>query len=249
MTLQQQPLCVETTPPVRWQKLQQLLAVIAVLSSMALVVLDAAMMNTAVPTIADKLGVAPASALNVVTCYQTAILMALFPCSAIGESLGYRRTFLMGVLIFIAAAAVGAWTSSYNLLVAARFIQGVGGAAIMSLGVALLRQSLPARLFGAAIGWNALTIALCSALGPTLAAVVIAFAGWKWLLIVHLPLGLVAVIASHGLTAVEGTRRNLDPVSLGWKDVSNQWGTPRGIDHNVSTGLTTPMGPLFKTCV
>lgn len=191
-----------------------LLAVAAVLSSMALVVLDAAMINTAMPIIADKLAVTPDKALRLVTFYQAAILMALFPCSAIGESLGYRRIFLTGVLLFIAAAAVGASTSSFALMVAARFVQGLGGAAIMALGVALLRQALPVGLFGAAIGWNALTIALCSALGPTLAAVVLAVANWKWLLVVPLPLAVFTLFASKGLPRIQGTRRPVDLASM-----------------------------------
>jgi DHA2 family multidrug resistance protein-like MFS transporter len=214
MTMQQRPLSAEAARPVPLQRLHQQLAVAAVLSSMALVVLDASMMNTAMPTIADTLNIAPDKALRLVSFYQAAILMALFPCSAIGESLGYRRTFLAGVLLFTAAAAVTASTSSFALMVAARFVQGLGGAAIMALGVALLRQALPAPLFGSAIGWNALTVALCSALGPTLAAVVLAAASWKWLLVAPLPLAAFALFASRGLPRIHGTRRPVDLASM-----------------------------------
>jgi MFS transporter, DHA2 family, multidrug resistance protein len=124
---------------------QQAIAIVAVLTSMALVVLDAAMVNVATPTIADALGVDPAKALRIVSVYQTALVMALLPCAALGESLGYRRVFASGLALFIIASALSASAPTLDWLVAARFLQGLGGAAIMALGIALLRQVLPAQ--------------------------------------------------------------------------------------------------------
>lgn len=201
-------------PALGLQKGQQAIAIVAVLTSMALVVLDAAMVNVAMPTIADALCVGPETALRIVSVYQTALVMALLPCAALGESLGYRRVFASGLALFIIASAFSASATSLDGLVAARFLQGLGGAAIMALGVALLRQVLPAHRIGAAIGWNALTVALCSAAGPTLGAIVISFASWKWMFLVHLPLGMVALLLSCGLHSAAGTRRGVDYVSM-----------------------------------
>ncbi|HEX8413749.1 MAG TPA: MFS transporter [Sphingomicrobium sp.] len=189
-------------------------AIVTVLAAMALVVLDAAMVNVAVPTIANEFGVVPAAALRVVSVYQTAVVMALFPCAALGESLGHRRVFSAGVVLFITSSLISACAPSLGILIAARFLQGLGGAAIMSLGVALLRQALPEHRIGAAIGWNALTVALCAAAGPALGAFVISIASWQWLFLAHLPLGLAALIAGTGLPIAPATRRNLDAVSM-----------------------------------
>ena len=196
------------------QSLRQSIALVAVLSAMALVVLDAAMINVAIPTVADALLAAPASALRVVSVYQTAVVMALLPCAALGESLGNRRVFLGGLMLFAAASALAASATSLDQLIAARFLQGLGGAAIMALGIALLRQALPARQFGAAIGWNAMVVALCSAAGPTLGAIVISVASWKWLFLAHLPLAALASAAGAGLPSGSGTGRRLDPLSM-----------------------------------
>lgn len=196
------------------QSIRQALAVIAVLASMALVVLDAAMVNVAVPTIAESLSEAPANALRVVSVYQASLLMALLPCAALGESLGNRRIFLGGVMLFAAAAALGASASTLDHLLVARFLQGLGGAAIMALGVALLRQALPERQLGAAIGWNALTVALCSAAGPTVGALAISAASWEWLFLLHLPLGVLALAAGTNLPAENGTGRKLDLLGM-----------------------------------
>jgi DHA2 family multidrug resistance protein-like MFS transporter len=104
------------------QSLRQAIALVAVLSAMALVVLAAAMINVAIPTIADALSAAPARALRVVSVYQTAVVMALLPCAALGESLGNRRVFLGGLMLFAAASALAASATSLDQLIAARFL-------------------------------------------------------------------------------------------------------------------------------
>jgi len=134
------------------------IAVAAVLSSMAMVVLDAGVVNLALPTIAGAFQISASAVVLVVTAYQAAVLMALLPCGALGERLGYRRVFLTGVALFTVASLLSALAPSLTWLVAARFLQGLGGAAIMSVGVALLRFSVPADRLGPAIGWNAVTI-------------------------------------------------------------------------------------------
>jgi DHA2 family multidrug resistance protein-like MFS transporter len=181
---------------------------------MALVVTDASMVNVALPTIAEALQVTAAKSVLVVSAYQTTLLMFLLPMAAIGEELGYRKVFSAGLAIFAAGAMLSASAPSLHWLVAARIVEGIGAAAIMALGIALLRQSLPQSRFGAAIGWNALTVALCSAAGPAIAAVLLSVASWHWLFLVHMPLGLLALLSSRALPAISGGRGRLDPLSM-----------------------------------
>lgn len=192
----------------------QTLAIVAVLTAMAVVVLDAAMVNVAVPNIAQSLTVAPAHALRIVTVYQTAIIMALLPCAALGERFGSRRIFVAGVALFAAAATFGSISRSLEQLMIARFVQGLGGAAIMALGIALLRQTLPAERIGAAIGWNALTVAICSAAGPSLGALMISTAGWQSLFLVHLPLAAIALGAGFHVRGAASGSAQLDSLSM-----------------------------------
>lgn len=190
------------------------LAIACVLSAIALVVLDAAIANVALPAIARSLAVAPAASVRVVTAYQMALVMALLPCAALGESLGHRRVYTAGVALFTGASALCAVAPTLSFLVAARFVQGLGGAAVMSLGVALLRSVVPPRQLGAAIGWNALAVALASAAGPTVGALVLSIAGWPWLFAVNLPLGAFVLLATRALPHVPGSARALDGVSV-----------------------------------
>lgn len=190
------------------------MAIAAVLAAMTLAVLDAALANIALPTIARSLHVPAASSVQVVTAYQATIVMALLPCAALGESIGFRRVFTLGVILFVAASGLCAAAPDLTCLVLARAVQGVGGAAIMSLGVALLRQIVPAARLGAAIGWNALTVALSSAAGPTLGALILSLADWRWLFAINLPIGLAALICTRALPRLQGTGSRLDIVSV-----------------------------------
>lgn len=190
------------------------IAVACVLAAIILVVLDAAIANVALPAIARSLAVTPAVSVRVVTAYQMALVMALLPCAALGESLGHRRVYAAGVALFTVASALCAVAPSLSLLIAARFVQGLGGAAIMSLGVALLRSAVPQHQLGAAIGWNALAVALASAMGPSVAALILSVASWPWLFVVNLPLGALVLLATRALPSVPGSARPIDLVSV-----------------------------------
>ncbi|PSC05358.1 MFS transporter [Alsobacter soli] len=186
----------------------------ALLAAIVLAVLDGAIANVALPTISSVLAVSPADSIWVVTGYQVALVMALLPCAALGESLGYRRVFVGGVVLFTAASALCAFSPSLPWLVAARFLQGLGGAAVMSLIAALLRFTYPHQMLGIAIGWNALAVALSSAAGPTLGAAILSVASWPWLFAVNIPVGAVVLLASHALPETPGSGRRLDLFSV-----------------------------------
>ena len=189
-------------------------AIAAVLAAMVLAVLDAAIANVALPTIAKAMQVTPSTSVWIITSYQTALVMALLPCAALGESLGFRRVFMLGVALFTAASVLCALSPSLPWLVAARFLQGLGAAAIMALGIALLRLVVPQRQLGAAIAWNALTVALSAAAGPTIGAAILSSASWPWLFAVNLPLGAMVLYAARALPERPGSARRLDRLSV-----------------------------------
>lgn len=193
---------------------QRCAAVAAILGAGVLVVLDGAIANIALPSIAQQVGAAPANAVWIVTAYQLAVVMFLLPASAIGESLGYRRVFAGGVALFTAASVMCALAPSLPWLLAARCLQGLGGAAVMPLGLALLRFTYPRRLLGQAIAWNALAVAGASAAGPAVGAAMLSVASWPWLFAVNLPIGALVLVACAGLPNPRGTGRRIDLVSI-----------------------------------
>lgn len=193
---------------------RSLTAIGSVLVAMVLVVLNTAIANMALPTIAQSLQVPPALSIWIITANQAALLMALLPCAALGESLGYRRVFRWGVTLFLVATLMCALAPTLPWLIAARLLQGLGGAAVMALAIALLRQVVSSQQLGAAIGWNALAVALSSAAGPAMGAAILSVADWRWLFAVLLPLGLWVLLATRALPAVDGSARKADLLSI-----------------------------------
>lgn len=186
------------------------LAVGVLLLTLVLVVLDGAIANVALPSIAASFHADPGDAVWVVSGYQLAVLVALLPCGVIGEMFGPQRVFLAGVAIFTLASAGCALSENLFMLVAARFVQGLGGGAIMALGIMNLRFSVPQRLLGTIIGINAMTIAISSAAGPGIAGAILAVAHWPWLFAVNIPLGLAVLVSGGTLARVTGVARRLD---------------------------------------
>lgn len=193
---------------------QRTFAIFAVLGAMVLAVLDGAITNVALPAMAHALQVAPGRSVWIVTAYQTALVMGLLPCAALGESLGFRRVFTVGVALFTVASALCALAPSLPWLVAARFLQGLGAAGVMALGIALLRTAVPSGQLAAAIGWNALAVALSSAAGPPIGAAILSNLAWPWLFALNLPLGAAVLLATRTLPASSGTARPVDRISV-----------------------------------
>lgn len=190
------------------------LAIAVLLLTLVLVVLDSAIANIALPSIAASLHASPSDTVWVVSSYQLAVLVALLPCGVIGEMVGSRRVFLAGVALFTLASAACAFSGTLPMLVAARFVQGLGGGAIMALGIMNLRLSVPQHLLGTIIGVNAMTIAIASAAGPGIAGAILAVAPWPWLFAVNIPLGIVVLASGTVLARTEGAARRLDGKAL-----------------------------------
>lgn len=183
---------------------QRVEALVAILLSVAMATLDTAIANTALPTIAASLRVDSASVIWVVNAYQLAVVAVLLPFAASGEILGHGRVFAAGTMLFAAASLACGLADSLATLVAARVLQGLGGAAIMSVNIALIRFVFPARLLGRGVGLNSLVVALAFTIGPTVTSAILAVASWQWLFLVNVPVGVVAIaIALRTLPATQ----------------------------------------------
>ncbi|QDH14572.1 MFS transporter [Oecophyllibacter saccharovorans] len=187
-------------------------AMSAVLLALVLSVLDYAIANVALPTIAQDLHTSPSRAIWVVNAYQLANLSCLLPLAAIGGRIGFARMNQLGLIIFMIASVACALSQSILELTLARALQGVGGACIMSVNIGLVRFIYPHRLLGRGIALNGLFVGLGVATGPTLGAFILARAGWPWIFWINLPLGLAAFILS--VLAMPKTPRSPHPVDI-----------------------------------
>src|ERR1700733_12811642 len=168
-------------------------AILAIALGITLAVIDSAIANVALPTIASDLHTDPALSIWIVNGYQLAITISLLPLSSLGDILGYRRVYLSGLALFTIASLACAFSTTLPMLALARVIQGFGAAGIMSVNIALLRFIYPQRLLGRGIGINALVVAVSAAIGPTVAGAILAVANWPWLFAVNVPIGIAAV--------------------------------------------------------
>jgi DHA2 family multidrug resistance protein-like MFS transporter len=176
-------------------------------------VLDSSIANVALPSIARDFHASNAASIWVINAYQIAILAALLPLASLGEIVGYRRISQAGLLVFTLASLGCAFATSLPALSAARIVQGLGAAGIMSVNAALVRFTYPQKLLGRAIGINAFAVAVSAAIGPTIASAVLAVAHWRWLFGINGPIGLVTfIIALRALPETGTSPRRLNYV-------------------------------------
>ncbi|TAJ70459.1 MAG: MFS transporter [Phenylobacterium sp.] len=189
-------------------------SVAAIWLGMTMSVLDGAIANVALPTIAGELDASAASSIWIVNAYQLAITVTLLPLAALGDRLGYRRVYVAGLAVFTLGSLGCALSHTLAELTAARVLQGLGAGGIMSISSALVRFTYPKRLLGRGIGLNALVISVSAAIGPTVAAAILARASWEWLFAINVPIGVLAIaMASRALPVTEGSPRRFDWVS------------------------------------
>jgi len=172
---------------------QRYWAILTIALGLTLAVLDGAIANVALPTIAHDVNATPSASIWVVNAYQLAVTISLLPLASLGEIYGYRRIYQGGLMVFTVASLCCALSSSLGTLTAARIIQGFGAAGIMSVNGALVRFIYPRRWIGRGVGLNATIGSIASALGPTVASGILSVATWPYLFAVNIPLGLLAV--------------------------------------------------------
>src|ERR1700722_5801666 len=168
-------------------------AIFTIALGLVMAVVDGAIANVALPTIARDLDASPAFSIWIVNGYQLAITISLLPLASLGEIVGYRRVYLAGLLVFTLASLFCALSPTLLLLTLARIVQGFGAAGIMSVNAALVRYTYPRAQLGRGIGLNALVVAVSAAVGPTLAAAILAVGTWPYLFIVNIPVGIGAL--------------------------------------------------------
>jgi DHA2 family multidrug resistance protein-like MFS transporter len=172
---------------------QRTWAILTIALGITMAVMDSAIANVALPTIAREFHAAASSSIWIVNGYQLAITISLLPLSSAGDIIGYRRVYLAGLVLFTVASLCCALSGSLAGLAIARVVQGFGAAGIMSVNTALVRFIYPQRMLGRGIGINAVVVAISAALGPTVASGILSVASWPWLFAVNVPIGIVAV--------------------------------------------------------
>jgi EmrB/QacA subfamily drug resistance transporter len=154
--------------------------------------LDTLVVSTAIPTIRVDLGASISQLEWTVNAYNLSFAVMLITAAAVGDRFGRRRLYAIGLVGFAAASAACAVSPDVGWLIAARAVQGVGAAFMMSLGLALLSAAFPAERRGTAIGLFSAVTGLAVASGPLVGGAVVNGLDWTWIFWLNVPIGLLA---------------------------------------------------------
>jgi EmrB/QacA subfamily drug resistance transporter len=159
--------------------------------------LDASIVNIGLPSIARAFHVPLGGALEwIIICYLVVIGGLLLTFGRLSDMIGRSPIWIAGLTVFTIGSVVCGAAPSLVTLIAARALQGVGGAMILSTSTALLGGAVPPTQRGHALGWGAVSVALGASAGPTIGGLLTSYASWRWIFYVNVPIGLVAIVAT-----------------------------------------------------
>jgi EmrB/QacA subfamily drug resistance transporter len=158
-----------------------------------MLMLDSTAIALALPTIRVDLGSSSSGIQWVQNIYLLALAALVVVLGRLGDLLGRRLVFVAGLVVFAGGSVISATAASTPWLVAGRAVQGVGGAAMLALSLALATVAFPAEQRGRAIGIWAAVSSLALAIGPFFGGAVVSAASWRWLFWLNLPLAVIAL--------------------------------------------------------
>ncbi|HEY5757358.1 MAG TPA: MFS transporter [Steroidobacter sp.] len=189
-----------------------MLAAAIVGSSMAFI--DTSVVNVALPAIQADLAAAVSEAQWVANAYMLMLGSLLLVGGAAGDRFGRRRIFVIGTVVFAGASVACAWAPTAAALIAARAIQGVGGALLVPGSLAIISATFPESERGRAIGTWAGASALTTALGPVIGGWLVDTWSWRIIFLINVPIAVVAIVIA--MWRMPESREDSRDVTVDW---------------------------------
>ncbi|WP_044103220.1 multidrug transporter subunit MdtD, partial [Xanthomonas citri] len=158
--------------------------------------LDATIVNTALPSMARSLHESPLQMQSVVFSYALAVAMFIPASGWIADRFGTRRTFLVAIIVFTLGSLLCAAAQQLPQLVAARVVQGIGGAMLLPVGRLAVLKTVARADFLRAMSFIAIPALIGPLVGPTLGGWLVEVASWHWVFLINLPIGVIGFIAA-----------------------------------------------------
>jgi EmrB/QacA subfamily drug resistance transporter len=182
-----------------------------------MIMLDTTIVYVATPTIVSGLGASLDQLLWIFNGYLLTFAVLLITSGRLADLWGPRNLFVAGLSVFTVASALCGVSQDATQLIAARVLQGVGGALLAPQAVTLLVAIFPPDRRGAAFGINGAVVGLATVTGPVLGGLIVTGLDWRWIFFMNVPVGVLAVAAS--LLVIPdlrpGVRHRLDLVGVG----------------------------------
>jgi EmrB/QacA subfamily drug resistance transporter len=161
-----------------------------------MIMLDNTVVNVALPAIQSNLGITRAELEWVVAAYALTFASLLLTGGKLGDLLGRRMIFMIGLVVFTLSSLFCGLSSSGTELIAARAVQGVGAALMMPATLSIISATFAVRERGTAIGIWAGVSAMALAIGPLLGGIITEHISWNWIFYVNVPVGTVGVLVA-----------------------------------------------------
>jgi EmrB/QacA subfamily drug resistance transporter len=168
---------------------------IVVCVAVFMLLLDITVVNVALPNIENELHTSFTELQWVVDAYALTLAATMLNAGSLGDLLGRKRVFLVSIALFTAASALCGAATSPLWLILARGAQGIGGAGMFAVSLAIISQEFFGRERGTAFGiWGA-TVGMAVAIGPLVGGALTTYVGWRWIFFVNVPIGIACVAA------------------------------------------------------
>jgi len=155
--------------------------------------LDGSIVNVALPVIGADVGAGVGRIEAIITAFLATAALTLLPLGRLGDRLGHRRVYVLGLGVFTLGSALCGLAGGFGTLVAARAVQALGAAAMMAIGPAVVTAAFPGSQRGRAIGAIGSVVAVGLTVGPPLGGLITQALSWRWIFLVNLPVGVAGV--------------------------------------------------------
>src|SRR6202171_1757843 len=172
------------------------LVLVVLTTGFFMIMLDTTIVNVAIPAMSAGLKTTLDQILWVLNSYILVYAVLLITAGRLGDLYGQRSLFAIGLGIFTFASALCGFAQDANQLIAARILQGVGGALLTPQTLAILTTLFPPERRGAAFGIWAGVAGLATLAGPTLGGAIVTYVDWRWIFFVNVPIGIAALVAT-----------------------------------------------------
>ncbi|MFF2045689.1 MFS transporter [Kitasatospora sp. NPDC058170] len=171
---------------------------IAVSVATFMLLLDITVVNVALPSIRKDLGASFTDLQWVFDAYALSLAALVLTAGSLADRLGRRRSFAAGLVVFSAASLLCALAPNPTFLNVSRAVQGVGGAVMFAVSLALVAQEFPpGRERGTAMGLYGATIGVAVAVGPLVGGALTDSLGWEWIFYLNIPIGAAALVVTY----------------------------------------------------
>ncbi len=160
----------------------------------AIIIVDSTIVNVAIPSIIDDIGLTSSGAQWVQEIYTLVFAALLLMWGRMADEWGRRRLFIVGVVVFALSSVLAATAGSGGLLIAARAVQGIGGSMMLPTSLSILNATFRGKDRGIAFAFWGATIGGMAALGPLLGGWLTTSFSWRWAFGINIPLGILVIV-------------------------------------------------------